>query len=125
MLVTTSVARADIFDPSFKTYQSGTVAAEFLNFSFGWFKKLDDEQLDKHHSSIVHALEFAELGNAVQWYSKDASGYAVPVAEWPKGNGYCRRLHIQTIAFNQQKTMSVTSCYNSMTELWTWYKGKY
>ena len=98
--------------------------SRIIDVSFGWFKKLNDEQTDRYQSSIIHALEFAELGDEVHWYAKDASGYSVPVAEWPKGNGYCRRLHIQTIAFNQQKIMSVNACYNSMTELWTWYKGK-
>jgi len=118
VLVTTSIARAD-------TYSSPSPVSELLTPSFGWFKKLDDQQLDSYNSSIIHALEFAELGHRVKWYSNNASGFAESVAEWPNTSGYCRRLHIQTIAFDQRKTMSVTACNNSMTELWTWYMGKY
>ena len=124
VILLTSIARADVFNPRFDTYTSGSAVGDFLNITFGWFKKLDDEQLDRYHSSIIHALEYAELEQRVTWYSKDASGFAVPVAEWPTGSGYCRQLHIEVIAYNQRKTKSVRSCYNSMTEYWTWYKGK-
>lgn len=112
------------FNPNFYTYQSNSVIERILAVGFGWNKKLNDNQKDAYHQSIVHALEYAENGDKVNWYRDNASGYTVPVMTWPKGPDYCRRLHINIIAYNKQKSFGVTACSNSSTNSWDWYRDK-
>ena len=121
MLLAISPAHADQLDnPRFFSYNSGSMANRVLDISFGWFKTLDTEQKAAYHQSITHALMFAENGEVVRWYVNDASGEAAPVMTWPTGSGYCRRLHIQTIAYNTEKTLSATACYDNASRNWRW-----
>ena len=90
------------------------------DMSFGWFKSLNTTQKEAYHSALNHAIVFSENGQAVKWYESDASGYAVPVITWPTGNGYCRRVHIQAIAHNVEKTMTATACFNEINNKWQW-----
>jgi surface antigen len=113
-----------VFNPKFFNYKSNTIVSRIVDFTFGWNKSLDDEQQAAYHQSIVHALEYAENGDRVSWYENDASGYSVPVLTWPSNNGYCRRLHLNVIAYNVQKAMSVSACYNNTSTNWTWYSDK-
>jgi surface antigen len=92
--------------------------------SFGWFRTLDDEQEDMYQQSIIHALEYAEIGEPVKWYLNDASGSAETVYEYPSTSGVCRRLHIQAIAYGVQKVKGVTACYNYTSTKWTWHAAK-
>jgi surface antigen len=124
LTISTSALAEDVFNPRFFDYTSNSVMTRMVEFSFGWNKKLNEPQRSTYHQSIVHALEYAENGEKVTWYKQNASGYSVPVYTWPKSDGYCRRLHLNVIAFNKQKAMSVTACYNNMTSNWTWYSGK-
>jgi len=59
---------------------------------------------------------------AVEWYKRDASGVAVPVMTWPTGSGYCRRMHIQAIAYGVQKTLSKTACFSNASSNWQWIR---
>jgi surface antigen len=68
---------------------------------------------------------FADNGQKVSWYQDDASGFAVPVMTWPNGNGYCRRVHIQAIAYNVEKTMTATACFDDINNRWQWVNDKY
>jgi len=125
ILLSGSVAYADTLDkPKFYSY-SGT---EFINrladITFGWFKSLDPDQLAEYNQAITHAVMFAENGQRVSWYRKDASGFAVPVHTWPTGSGYCRRIHIETIAFNQKKTKTATACFSNSSDKWRWVSDK-
>jgi surface antigen len=96
-----------------------------VEFSFGWFKTLSEEQSQAYHSALNHAVMFADNGQLVSWYKNDASGFAVPVITWPTGNGYCRRMHIQAIAYDIEKTMSATACFDDINDRWTWNSDKY
>ena len=125
ILLTSAPSLADdIFQPKFFEYNSKTIIGRVVEFSFGWNKKLNDEQTQAYHQSLVHALEYAENGQKVKWYKQDAGGFSQPVVTWPSNGGYCRRIHTQAIAFSMQKTMTVTACYNSSTNSWTWYRDK-
>tara|TARA_B100002019_G_C21154520_1_gene540003 strand:+ start:255 stop:713 length:459 start_codon:yes stop_codon:yes gene_type:complete len=124
VLYSTSAKSSDLWNPQFFSYKSNNVVQKLVDVSFGWFKKLNDEQKAAHAQSITHALEFAENGKKVTWYKDNASGYAVPVITWPANGGYCRRLHISVIAYNVHKVMTTTACHNSSSNLWTWYKDK-
>lgn len=115
-------ASAELANPRFFEYQSGPPIAEIINFSFGWFKTLDDEEKSAYYSSITHAVMYAENGDSVEWYKNKASGWAKPVMTWPTGSGYCRRLHIQAIAYNTEKTMARTACYDNASGKWSWLR---
>lgn len=124
ILLSSSVAVADtIDDPKFFSYRGGNFTNQLVDFSFGWFKTLDSAQKAVYNQSITHAIMFSENGQTVRWYEGDASGEATPVATWPTGSGYCRRLHIQAIAYNTEKTMSATACYTNASSDWRWVRG--
>lgn len=121
MLLVINPANAEpIDDPKFFNYNGSAPSNRLVELTFGWFRTLDEEQLSAYYQSINHALLFSENGETVRWYVKDASGEAVPVMTWPTGSGYCRRLHIQAIAYNVEKTMAATACYNNASRNWRW-----
>ena len=122
ILVAFNANATDINNPRFFEYRGGPIIQELIQTSFGWFRTLSDAQKDSYHQAVTHATMFAENGQVVEWYKDDASGIAVPVMTWPTGNGYCRRLHIQTIAYNVEKTVSRTACYSNASRNWQWYR---
>ena len=111
----------DIEDPKFFEYRSGSWTNQIIDVTFGWFKSLDGEQKLAYNQAITHAVLYADNGQPVRWYKNDASGYAVPSMTWPSGAGYCRRMHIQAIAYGVEKTMKATACLNEVDNRWTWY----
>ncbi len=120
MVISLNAVAAEANDPRFFDYRSGGFTNRLVDLTFGWFKTLDADQKDAYDSALVHALMYADNGEAVSWYRRDASGMAVPVATWPTGNGYCRRLHIQAIAYNVEKTMAATACFDEINDRWRW-----
>lgn len=125
ILLATNVALADPLEsPKFFEYSNGSALTRAVTISFGWFKTLDNEQESAYQQSIVHALEYAENGETVRWYKNNASGRSTPVATWPNTSGYCRRLHIQAIAYGVEKTRGVTACYDNTSTEWKWYADK-
>ena len=106
--------------PTFYSYSGGTFVNRIAEMSFGYFRTLDDQQKEAYYSALTHAVMYTDNGNSVQWYQGDASGYAVPVFTWPTGSGYCRRIHIQTIAYNREKTQTATACYDNAHSNWRW-----
>lgn len=123
MLLAISPAYAnDVSDPKFFEYRSGGFTNRLVDMTFGWFKTLDREQKDLYQQSLHHAVMMAENGQKVSWYKNDASGFAVPVMTWPNGNGYCRRIHIQTIAYSMEKTMTATACFDNAHTNWRWIR---
>lgn len=119
-----SAHASDFRNPRFYEYNSSKFINHVAEISFGWFKTLDEDQKSHYHQSISHALMMAENGQKVTWYSKDASGFSVPVYTWPTGSGYCRRLHIQAIAYGTEKTMTATACYDNAHDNWRWIADK-
>lgn len=124
LLVINPVWASDIANPRFFEYRSGGFVNNLVDFSFGWFRTLDEDQSAHYHRSLMHAVMTAENGEKVSWYKRDASGYAVPVHTWPTGSGYCRRIHIQAIAHSVEKTMSATACYDNAQDNWRWLSSK-
>lgn len=123
MLVAISPVQANtIAEPKFFEYRSSGFNNRLVEMTFGWFKTLDSEQKEAYHSTIHHAVMMAENGQKVSWYKNDASGYAVPVMTWPTGNGYCRRIHVQAIAYGMEKTMSATACFDNAHTNWRWVR---
>ncbi len=122
LVVSSSVYASELTNPRFYDYRGGPAINEIIQTTFGWFRTLDDEQKASYSQAITHALMVAENGQVVEWYKSDASGIAVPVMTWPSSSGYCRRLHIQTIAYNIEKTISRTACYSNASRNWQWYR---
>jgi len=120
-----SAGAVEANNPHFFEYRSGGFINRLFDLSFGWFKTLDSEQKEAYHSSINHAVMYADNGQRVQWYQGNASGYAMPAMTWPSGNGYCRLVHIQAIAYNIEKTMSATACFDDVNNRWQWRNDKY
>jgi len=115
-------ANNDIKNPRFFEYRGGSFINELITVSFGWFKTLSTDQKDAHTQAVTHAVMYAENGKEVAWYRGDASGVAVPVMTWPTGSGYCRRIHVQVIAYNTEKIMSQTACYSNASTNWQWIR---
>ncbi len=111
----------DLEDPKFFEYRSGSWTNRLVDFTFGWFKSLDGEQKLAYNQALTHAVLYADNGQPVRWYKNDASGYAVASMTWPSGAGYCRRMHIQAIAYGVEKTIKATACLNEVDNRWTWY----
>jgi hypothetical protein len=125
LAVSFNAAAVEANEPRFFEYRAGGFINRVSDFSFGWFKTLSAVQNESYHSSINHAIMFADNGQTVSWYQDDASGFAVPVMTWPNGNGYCRRVHIQAIAYNVEKTMTATACFDDINNRWQWVNDKY
>jgi surface antigen len=112
-------------NPKFFEYRAGGFTNRLVDITFGWFKTLNNEQKEAYHSAVNHAIMYSDNGQSVQWYRGNASGYAVPVMTWPISNGYCRRVHIQAIAYGIEKTMTATACLDDINNRWQWQSDKY
>jgi surface antigen len=126
ILTTSSVAVAnELENPRFFEYQGGGFTNRLVDLSFGWFKTLDDDQKLAYNQAMTQAVMYADNGQAVRWYKNNASGQVIPAVTFPSGSGYCRRIHIQTIAYGVEKTMRANACYDNSTSRWTWHSDKY
>ena len=122
LTASSSVFANNVEEPRFFEYRNGGFMNRLADLSFGWFKTLSTDQKDAHTQAVTHAVMYAENGREVVWYKGDASGIAVPVMTWPNGSGYCRRIHVQVIAYNTEKTMSQTACYSNASTNWQWIR---
>jgi surface antigen len=113
-----------IAEPRFFNYRSGDFVNRLIDVSFGWFKTLNDSQKEAYQASIFQSLEMSENGQTSTWYRDNASGRTTPVMTWTTGSGYCRRLHVQVIAYSVEKTMAATACYDNAQENWRWMSDK-
>ena len=125
LVISFNVAAQDTTDPRFFDYYADGFINRIAEFSFGWFNKLDPDQLEAYNSAVTHAVMFADNGETVSWYKNDASGKAVPVMTWQSNGGYCRRVYIQAIAYNVERHINATACFDGVSERWKWYNDKY
>lgn len=122
ILTTSSLAYANgLEEQRFFNYSGGNFTNRIAELTFGWFKTLDQEQKVAYNNAVTHALMFADNGESVRWYKNDASGSVVPAITWPSGAGYCRRIHIHTIAHGVEKGKQATACFNEVDNRWTWF----
>ncbi len=121
LTVSNPVSANQLDNPRFFEYNSGGFFNRLTDLSFGWFKTLDNEQKLAYKQAITHAVLYADNGQPVRWYKNDASGIVMPAMTWPSGAGYCRRVHIQAIAYGVEKTMKATACFNEVDNRWSWY----
>lgn len=87
---------------------------------FGWFKKLDDRQMEYYSATQVYVVVYGDVGVKSAWKYKEASGYSRVLAIEDKHIGYCK--HIQTVveAFNQRKSVVEAVCHTYATGQWAW-----
>jgi surface antigen len=124
ILTTSTVLASDLQEPKFFEYRNGGFVNNIFDVSFGWFKRLDYDQKLAYNQALVHAVSYADNGEAVRWYKNNASGLVIASMTWPSGNGFCRRVYIETIAHGVKKNTRATACYNDSTEQWLWNEGK-
>ena len=122
LTISTPVLADTVNNPRFFQYTAGTFINHLVEFSFGWFSKLNESQNDAYQQSLTQAVMFAENGEPVRWYKGDASGSTVPVMTWPTGSGFCRRMHIQAVAHTTQRTMAATACFDNASTKWQWMR---
>jgi surface antigen len=116
---------SEVNDPRFFEYRGGSFINQLAEVSFGWFKKLNDQQSLAYHRAISVALHTADYGHSVKWYIDDASGTVMPVAHIATGGGgYCRRMHISVIAHGIRKNFQETACYDNAHDNWRWLPNK-
>jgi hypothetical protein len=122
LVASTSVVAGELDNPSFVDYRGGKFSNRLADITFSWFRKLDPSQKESYDTALNQAVMSAENGQTVRWYENNASGEVTPVMTWPRGDGYCRRMHIQAIAYNIEKTMSSTACYSEVQGRWQWIR---
>lgn len=86
---------------------------------FGWFKKLNEDQMAMYNSSMVQALLYAETGDPVRWRTTGAKGSSVVLLTAPNGDGYCRTLYQEVFAFGKRKTGTHKYCYSNSLGTWS------
>lgn len=111
-------------DPKFFEYTATGFVNGLSEMTFGYFKRLDPDQKAMYNQSVIHAVMYAENGQTVKWQRGNAGGLSVPVMTWPTSAGYCRRIHIKARAYNVDRTMSATACYDNTSDNWIWYTDK-
>ena len=111
----------NISNPRFVNEVSGSLLHQLLHTSFGWFKTLDSEQKEAYYSSMIVALEEAQPGQSARWYRNNASGTVRVAWQELRSGSVCKRLHISIIAYDTQKNMQTTACFNEVDNNWLWY----
>lgn len=125
LLFISNVYADDLENPKFFEYSASGFVNNLTTMTFGWFKTLDTEQKAAYDQAVTHAIMYAENGQTVKWQRGNAGGIAVPVMTWPTSMGYCRRIHVQARAYNIDKALSATACYDNSSDNWQWHTDKY
>ena len=121
ILLSNTAYAASVNSPTFYDYKGGSFVNILVSSSFGFFRSLNDYENDAFQQSVNHAVMYANNGETVEWFRGRASGTATPVFTWPVNGGYCRRVHIQTFAFNRERTQTATACFRGKD--WRWVRS--
>lgn len=97
---------------------------------FGWKNtqfmrlKLTKKEKKLHKSAVFFALENAENGKIVSWYSKDrlSNGKVRVVHSYPVGAGHCRTYQSLIKINDKEKHTTNIACKESGFESWRFYK---
>ena len=104
--------------------QSSEIVIYADPISFGWFKELDEAQMNGYTSAIGQALLNADNGVAVRWSKHGAWGFSEVIYTEPTYNGYCRTLYTEVNAFEQQKSGVHRYCYRGNDDTWILMKKR-
>ena len=91
---------------------------QFLRFS------LKREEKKMHQSAVYFALENAQNGKIVSWYSKKrlAAGKVRVIHSYPVSGGYCRTYQSYIKIRNKEKHMTNIACNQDDMVGWGFYK---
>jgi hypothetical protein len=121
MSTSTNANPVNIENPKFYEEVNGPLLERIINVSFGWFKELDHEQKAAYYSSLILALEEVQPGQFARWYKNNASGVVRVAWQFPRNGTLCKRLHINLIAYDTEKNIQTTACFNEVDNRWQWY----
>ena len=121
MSTSTNANTVNIENPKFYENVSGSMLERIINVSFGWFKGFDNEQKIAYYSSLILALEEVQPGQFSRWYKNNASGVVRVVWQYPRNGYLCKRLHVSLIAYDTEKNIQTTACFNGTDNRWEWY----
>ena len=121
MNTSTKAQTINIENPKFYADTHGSILEEVINVSFGWFKGLDADQKAAYYSSLILALEEVQPGQFSRWYKNNASGTVRVAWQFPRNGTLCKRLHVSVIAYDMQKNLQTTACFNEVDNRWHWY----
>ena len=110
------------------TFTTRAHSSEFViiaePISFGWFKKLDEAQMNGYTSAISQALFNADNNVAVRWNKNNAWGLSKVIYTEPKYDGYCRTLYSEVNAFGKKKSGVSIYCYRGSDNTWSLLKRR-
>jgi hypothetical protein len=97
---------------------------------FGWRNsqymrlKLNKDEKKLHKSAVFFALENAENGKIVSWYSKDrlANGKVRVVHSYPVGAGHCRTYQSYIKIQSSEKHTTNIACKEDGFQSWRFYR---
>lgn len=110
------------------TFTTKAHSSEFVitaePIKFGWFKKLDEAQMNGYTSAISQALLNADNGIAVRWSRNNAWGFSKVIYTEPQYDGYCRTLYTEVNAFGKKKSGVHIYCYRGSDDTWSLTKRR-
>jgi surface antigen len=103
----------------FESPNSGfTVIANLIK---SWDGALSKPDRAKHTGAVIFALENAEDGQIVEWYSpnEETSGKIKPLMTWMVQGGHCRKLVSLIVKGDRAREYEEVGCRTMDTEFWT------
>ena len=91
---------------------------QFIGF---WLKR---EEKKMHQSAVYFALENAQNGKIVSWYSKKrlAAGKVRVIHSYPISGGYCRTYQAYIKVNGKERHMTNNACKRITSVSWSFYK---
>lgn len=73
-----------------------------------------------HSQAVYHALENAENGQVVEWFSErsESLGRVMIAMTWPANGNICRRVNHYVRTNNAEKAWAETACRHSNNSQW-------
>jgi surface antigen len=103
--------------PLFQDWQPDSGVVGMVYNAMQWHNtKLSSYDQNLHTSAVLLALNRAENGELVEWYSDkgDSTGKVMIVATWNN----CRRIHHYIQADRRERSWGETACMNTNTNRW-------
>lgn len=104
---------------TFTTSVTADVNMKTEALEFGWFKTLDEVEMNSYTSSIGQALLNADNGEAVHWNRSRAWGLSRVLYTDTNSQGWCRTLYIEVNAFNKKASDTKKFCYDKVSKNWS------
>lgn len=90
--------------------------------SFGYFKKVPEDDVYKHVNAIATAVLYADTGETVQWNGKVASGFTEVLYSKPTAGGFCRTIYTVIRGYDRKVDGVRTYCWSESQQNWFNYE---